>query len=83
MLVSATSHSIKEVRQAHTNSFVAKARISLMARGARFLKATPWTCSSMYQTIALVSVFRPMPAIRHTLWRVLCRQHGHLWTSSN
>jgi len=43
----------------HTMAFSAKSLISLMARGALFLKLTPWTF-----LITSSSVFRPMPAVQ-------------------
>lgn len=48
----------------------AKARISLMARGARFLKLTPWHCI-MKKKLQLV--FRPNAIMRAKLCDVLVR----------
>ena len=33
----------------YTMAFSANPRIALMARGARFLKATPWICLSRFR----------------------------------
>ena len=38
-----------------TMAFTAKVRISLMARGARFLKAMPWTYRSKSEDVSKVS----------------------------
>jgi hypothetical protein len=43
----------------HTSCLKANSLISLMARGALFLKATPWT-----YIIHAESVFRPMHALQ-------------------
>lgn len=67
-------------------AFSAKARISLMARGARFLKVTPCTyCSEEERKIQLV--FRPDAMLEYEdeiadIFFVLSRC-GHRWTSSN
>ncbi len=51
-----------EIDKGHTIALAANVRMALMALGARFLNATPWTLWCVRRLVLLYSVFRPMPA---------------------